>query len=86
MKELYTHVYEQMLAVEMDNHLINEKHSNQGDHSGNSRNGSYKKQIQTKMGESVIKVLRDRESEFEPMVVPKHQSRGLSIERLVISL
>ena len=26
------------------------------------------------------------EGEFEPIVVPKHQSRGLSIERLVISL
>ena len=86
MKELHTRVYEQMLEAELDNHLGYEKHSNQGDHSGNSRNGSYKKQIQTEMGESVIQVPRDRKSEFEPVVVPKHQSRGLSIERLVISL
>lgn len=86
MKELHSRVYEQMLEGEMDNHLGYEKHSNQGDHSGNSRNGSYKKQIQTEMGESVIQVPRDREGNFEPVVVPKHQSRGLSIERLVISL
>ena len=86
MKELHTRVYEQMLEAEMDNHLGYEKHSNQGDHSGNSRNGNYKKRIQTEMGESVIQVPRDREGEFEPVVVPKHQSRGLSIERLVISL
>ena len=86
MKELHTRVYEQMLEAEMDNHLGYEKHSNQGDHSGNSRNGSYRKQIQTEMGESVIQVPRDREGEFEPIVIPKHQSRGLSIERLVISL
>ena len=86
MKELHTRVYEQMLEAEMDNHLGYEKHSNQGDHSGNSRNGNYKKQIQTEMGKSVIQVPRDREGEFEPIVVPKHQSRGLSIERLVISL
>ena len=79
MKELHTRVYEQMLEAELDNHLGYEKHSNQGDHSGNSRNGSYKKQIQTEMGESVIQVPRDRKSEFEPIVVPKHQSRGLSI-------
>ena len=46
MKELHTRVYDQMLEAEMDNHLGYEKHSNQGDHSGNSRNGSYKKQIQ----------------------------------------
>ena len=86
MKELHTRVYEQMLEAEMDNHLGYEKHSNQGDHSGNSRNGSYRKQIQTEMGESVIQVPRDREGEFEPIVIPKHQSHGLSIERLVISL
>lgn len=38
------------------------------------------------MGEPVIPVPRNREGEFEPVVVPWHQSRGLSIERLVISL
>ena len=70
----------------MDTHLGYKKHSNQADHSGNSRNGSYKKQIQTEMGESVIQLPRDCEGNFEPVVVPKHQSRGLSIERLVISL
>ncbi len=51
MKELHTRVYE--LEAEMENHLGYEKHSNQGD-SDNSRNGSYRKQIQTEMGESVI--------------------------------
>ena len=54
MKELHTRVYEQMLEAEMENHLGYEKHSNQGDHSDNSRNGSYRKQIQTEMGGSVI--------------------------------
>lgn len=38
------------------------------------------------MGKAIIEVPRDREGEFEPIVVPKHQSRGLSIEGLVISL
>lgn len=37
-------------------------------------------------GESTIQVPRDRNGDFEPGAVPKHQSRGLSIERLVISL
>jgi transposase-like protein len=39
-----------------------------------------------KTEEDVITVPRDRNGEFEPIVVPKHQSRGLSIERLVLSL
>lgn len=37
-------------------------------------------------GESSISIPRDRNGEFEPIVVPKHESRSLSIERLVISL
>ena len=53
---------------------------------GNSRNGSYPKKIQTGHGESVISIPRDRNGQFEPIAVPKHESRGLSIEKLVISL
>lgn len=40
----------------------------------------------TDYGESALQVPRDREGSFEPVIVPKHQSRGLSIEKLVISL
>lgn len=83
---LHARVLEQMLEGEMDAHLGYEKHSSEGINSGNSRNGSYEKKIQTKHGESIIEVPRDRQGEFEPVVVPKHQSRGLSIERLIISL
>lgn len=84
--DLHTRVLEQMLEGEMDAHLVYEKHSSSGNNSGNSRNGSYEKKIQTQHGESIIEVPRDRQGEFEPFVVPKHQFRSLSIERLVISL
>ena len=70
----------------MDSHLGYEKSSKEGNNSGNSRNGSYPKKIQGTYGEAVIEVPRDRKGDFEPVVVPKHQSRWLSIERLVISL
>jgi transposase-like protein len=86
MGELHVKVYEQMLESEMDNHLGYEKHQKGDLTTDNTRNGSYKKKIQGKHGESVIEVPRDRQGEFEPIVIPKHQSRGLSIEKLVISL
>lgn len=86
LKDLHAQVFEQMLQGEMDAHLGYEKHSSEGNNTGNSRNGSFPKKIQTEHGESVIQIPRDRNSEFEPVAVPKHQSRGLSIERLVISL
>ena len=86
LKDLHSQVLEQMLQGEMDAHLGYDKHSTNGYNSGNSRNGSFSKKIQSEHGEHVIEVPRDRNGEFEPIVVPKHQSRGLSIERLVISL
>jgi len=86
LRKLHTHVYEQMLEGEMDNHLGYEKNSVEGNNTGNSRNGKYNKTIQSEYGESILSVPRDREGSFEPVVVPKHQKRGSSIERLVISL
>lgn len=86
LKDLHAQVLEQMLQGELDAHLGYEKHSTEGYHTGNSRNGSFSKKIQTEYGEKTIEVPRDRNGDFTPVVVPKHESRGLSIERLVISL
>lgn len=86
LKDLYSQVLEQIVLGWMDAHLGYEKHSLDGNNSGNSGNGSFPKKIQLEHGESIISIPRDCDSEFEPIVVPKHQSRGLSIERLVISL
>ena len=62
------------------------KNSVTGNNTGNSRNGSYLKKIQTEHGESVISILRDRKGQFEPIAVLKYENRGLSIEKLIISL
>ncbi|MDR0686767.1 MAG: transposase, partial [Dysgonamonadaceae bacterium] len=86
LSDLHAQILEQMLEGEMDSHLGYEKHSASGNNTGNSRNGSFSKTICTEHGQSVIQVPRDRQGEFEPVAVPKHQSRGLSIERLVVSL
>ena len=86
LKNLHSQVLEQMLQGEMDAHLGYEKNDVSGNNTGNSRNGSFPKVIQTEHGESTISIPRDRKGEFEPIIVPKHKSRGLSIEKLVISL
>lgn len=86
LKELHAKVYEGMLEGKMDHHLGYEKSSPVGKNSGNSPNGKYAKTIQTEYGESTINIPRDCSGDFDPVVVPKHQKRGLSIERLVISL
>ena len=65
LKQLHAQVLEKMLEGEMDAHLGYEKNSVSGHNSGNSRNGSYPKKIQTEHGEAVIPIPRDRNGEFE---------------------
>ena len=86
LKQLHSYVLEKMIEGEMDGHLGYVKNSVVGNNSGNSRNEKYPKKIQTEHGESVISIPRNRNGEFEPIVILKHESRGLSIEKLVISL
>ena len=86
MTDLHSQLLEQLLQAEMDEHLGYEKNRIEGNNSGNSRNGTYNKTVRNHYGESIIKVPRDRNGQFEPIVVPKHECTGLSIEKLVISL
>lgn len=51
---------EQMLQKEMGEHLGYEKHSPDGYHSGNSRNGWRKKTLKSNYGEIELEVPRDR--------------------------
>ena len=86
LKQLHALVLEKRLEGKMDAHLKYEKNSAAGKNTGNSRNGSYPKKIQTKHGESVFSITRDRNGQYDPIAVPKHESRGLSIEKFVVSL
>jgi putative transposase len=82
--ELYTRGVEKMLEGELDAHLGYDKH--QANESDNARNGYGIKQIKTKHGKAEIKVPRDRNSSFEPVVVPKRSQLSTGIESLVVSL
>lgn len=67
--------FEAMLAGEMDHHLGYAKHAREGHHSGNSRNGHSSKTLKGEHGEIDIDVPRDRNGEFEPLIIPKGQTR-----------
>ena len=51
LKKLFAGTIEQLLEAEMDEHLGYEKHSAEGNNSGNSRNGYGKKTISSGYGE-----------------------------------
>lgn len=77
---------EQMLQKEMDEHLGYEKHSPEGHHSGNSRNGRTKKTLKSNYGKIELEVPRDRNSEFEPIAVKKRQRSISSFDDKIISM
>lgn len=71
---------EQILDSEMDSDLGYEEHSFEGINNDSSHNSKFPKKILTEHGKAVIDIPRNRKGKFEPIIVPKHQSRGLSIE------
>ena len=77
---------ERALQGEMTHHLGYEKHDPAGHNSGNSRNGTSAKTVKGKRGQVQLKVPRDRNSEFEPQLIPKGQTRLDGFDERVLSL
>jgi transposase-like protein len=66
-------IIERTLDVEMDHHLGYTKHDPQGNNSGNSRNGKGKKTVVIDSEPITLAPPRDRNSTFEPQLIPKRQ-------------
>jgi putative transposase len=77
---------ERMLEAEMTEHLGYEPNAAEGRGTGNSRNGHTRKTVTTESGPVDIRVPRDREGTFEPVVVPKHARRLEGFDEKVLSL
>src|SRR5690625_2860900 len=76
LKYLTKTVLETALDEEMNEHLGYDKHSIEGNNTGNSRNGTRRKTVLTdNVGPVEIEVPRDRNGSFEPVVVKKRQRR-----------
>lgn len=84
LKSIQKRGIEKMLEGELDAHLDYEKHSPSDN--TNARNGYGTKKIKTTLGESEIKVPRDRDASFNPMIVPKRKGIVQGIENTVISM
>lgn len=84
LSSLHKRGIEKMLEGEIDAHLDYEKH--QQSNNPNYRNGKTTKTIKTEYGEAQIQVPRDRDSTFEPQIVPKRSRFAKGIESMVVSL
>ncbi|ARU59870.1 hypothetical protein CBW65_01460 [Tumebacillus avium] len=75
LKDLFAETLQEKLEAELDDSLGNAKHDVQNKRTTNSRNGKTRKRVTSEFGEMEITVPREREGEFEPQVVKKHQSK-----------
>ena len=85
-KDIFGPMFEAMLQGEMNNHLGYESNDHGAKSTDNRRNGYTSKKIKTTGGEVEIKVPRDRDSSFEPKLVPKRQRDVSEIEEKVLAM
>ncbi len=85
-KALVKAVLEKALESEMTEHLGYEKHDPKGNNTGNSRNGYSKKTVSGQFGNINLEVPRDRKDKFEPVIVPKNQTRFEGFDDKILSL
>jgi putative transposase len=86
LKQLTKALVERAMEAELTMHLGYEKHDPVGYGSGNSRNGKSKKRLKGDFGEVEIEVPRDRESSFEPQIVPKGETRFAGFDDKILSM
>jgi transposase-like protein len=86
LKDLLGDTLQGMLEAEMENELGYSRYDYANKETNNRRNGFSKKTVTSSMGDLTIDIPRDRDGEFEPQVVKKHQTDISTIEDQVLSM
>jgi putative transposase len=86
LSQMVKEVLEAGLDAELTEHLGYAKHDPAGRNSGNSRNGATPKTVFTEIGPVDLAVARDRAGTFEPVLLPKNQTRLGGLSDIIISL
>lgn len=77
---------EAALSAEMQAHLGYAPHESQSGGRANTRNGYSTKTLKGSHGEVTINTPRDRDGSFEPVIVPKHQTRITGMDDQILAL
>jgi transposase-like protein len=87
LQRLLKDVIQNMLDAEMSEHLGRDKYERvPGESPDNYRNGYSEKTLKSSIGEMTIDVPRDRNGEFEPVVVKKYETVCNELDNKVISM
>jgi len=85
LKDLFKDSLQEMMNAEFDTSMGYEKYD-KTQKKINYRNGSTKKKLKSEYGEIDFETPRDRNNEFEPIIVPKNKRDVSGIEEKIISL
>ena len=86
LKKSFGKILEEMLEAEFSTQLGHEKYEYTNEPKTNYRNGHTKKTVKSSMGEIQLDIPRDRNNEFEPIVVPKNSRNISDLESQIIKL
>ena len=85
-KELTADLIQECMDAELEDELGYSRYDYKNKQTDNSRNGSYKKTVNSSQGEIEISVPRDRNGEYTPQIVKKHQMDISAIEDKILFL
>jgi transposase-like protein len=77
---------ERILGAELSHHLGYPPGAEKPGETGNHRNGATRKTVLTEGGPLRIDVPRDRQSSFEPLLIPKHERRFTGFDDKIVAL
>ncbi len=86
LKDLRKAFIESALEGELTHLLGYQKHEAAGRNSGNSRNGASRKTVKTDESQFEVEVPRDRNGQFEPQLIAKHQRRWDGFDETILAL
>lgn len=85
-KELTSGLIQEIMDAELEEELGYSKYDFKNKDTENARNGHYKKTVASSQGEVELEVPRDRNGEYEPQIVKKHQMDISDIEDKILFL
>ena len=86
LKDMFKDVIQEILEKELTLELGYEKVDSLNKHTENRRNGYSKKTVKSQFGNIDLDIPRDRDSNYNPKVIPKHTRDISALEEKIISL
>lgn len=87
-RDSFKDMLQELLEAEMEASIGYPKNGKENEEvfTSNKRNGYSPKTVKSQYGEIPLQIPRDRNGEFEPLIIPKHQRDISGIEEKIISL